>query len=67
MQLLFRHSTEGDTPAALGNRIAETILNFGAEDGSNESNGYTNLFYEPVNPPLVPALPGNPDIVETDD
>jgi hypothetical protein len=26
-------STEGDTPAALGNRIAATVLDFGASDG----------------------------------
>jgi hypothetical protein len=57
-------STAGDSPAALGNRIAATVLAFGAADGSNEAGRYENLFYEPVNPPLVPELPGNPDIVD---
>ena len=57
-------STEGDTPAALGNRIAETVLLFGSMDGSNEAAGYANRFYAPVNPPLVPIFPGNPDIVD---
>ena len=53
--------TTGD-PAALGNYIAECIINFGLQDGSNEQFGYLNLYYEPVNPPLVMALPGNPDM-----
>jgi len=54
----------GDSPAALGNRIAAAVLAFGATDGANEANGYANLFYTPVNEPLVPALPGNPDITD---
>ncbi len=55
-------STVGDTPAALGNRIAETYILFGLEDNSNEENNFANQFYEPVNEPLIPTLPGNPDI-----
>ena len=54
----------GDTPDALGNRIAATVLAFGATDGSNEANDYENQFYVPANPPILPALPGNPDIVD---
>ncbi len=57
-------TTVGDTPAALGNRIAATVLAFGASDNSNEANDYINQFYEPINEPLVPALPGNPDITD---
>jgi hypothetical protein len=57
-------STEGDGAAAVGNRIAEAVLAFGLTDGANEKNDYENLHYEPVNPPLVPALPGNPDIID---
>ncbi len=57
-------STLGDSPAALGNRIAQTVLEFGAKDNANEAGGYANLHYEPINPPLLPALPGNPDIVD---
>ncbi len=56
--------TIGDTPAALGNRIAESVLAFGDADTSNEVNGYANVAYTPSNPELVPALPGNPDIVD---
>ena len=50
--------------AALGNYIAQTIINYGNADGSRESNGYTNAYYQPVNPPLAPVLPGNEDILD---
>ena len=53
-----------NTPAALGNRIADTVLNFGYDDNSNEFDDYANIFYTPVNPALVPSLPGNPSIVD---
>ncbi len=56
--------TDGDDPIALGNRIGQNVLLFGMADNSNEANGYVNQFYEPINPPLVPALPGNPDIID---
>ncbi|MCH2222434.1 MAG: hypothetical protein MK097_19245, partial [Dechloromonas sp.] len=55
---------EGNSPAAVGNRIAARVLAFGLEDGANEAAGYENRLYEPVNPPLLPAYPGNPDIVD---
>lgn len=58
-------STDGDSPAALGNRIAESIIAHGLNDGSNEVNDYdANNGYEPVNPPLIVDLPGNPDLVD---
>ena len=47
-------------PAALGNYLAQSYIDYGLQDGANERNRYTNLFYQPVNPPLVPADPGNP-------
>ncbi len=46
-------TTEGDTPAALGNRIAAFILAAGMIDGSNEAEGYASPGFDPVNPPLV--------------
>ena len=49
--------------AALGNYIAQTIIEFGNNDGARESTGYDNAHYAPVNPPLAPELPGNPDLV----
>lgn len=57
-------STTGDSPAALGNRIAQSIIDFGLSDGSNEIANYANIYYEPVNPPLLPDFPGNPDIID---
>ena len=50
-------TTEGGTPAAVGNRIAKAVLDYGNSDGSNEANGYAAPDYKPVNPPLVVALP----------
>ena len=45
-------------PAALGNYIAQSLIQFGLQDGSNEQFAYSNRFYEPFNPSLNPALPG---------
>lgn len=55
---------ESGDPAALGNFIAETYIQFGLSDGSNEQNDYISLFYKPINPPLVPTDPGNPLILD---
>ena len=46
-------TTEGDSPAAVGNRIAAAVIAYGKADGSNEAGGYADTSYEPVNPPLV--------------
>ncbi|NKB68384.1 MAG: T9SS type A sorting domain-containing protein [Candidatus Latescibacteria bacterium] len=54
----------GGDPAALGNYIARQLIQFGLQDGSNEQVTYRNLFYTPLNPPLGPALPGNPDTID---
>ena len=51
-------TTEGDSPAALGNRIAEAVIAFGMTDGSNQANGYAPPDYKPVNAPLVVADSG---------
>ncbi len=48
-------TTDGDSPAALGNRIARTITTDGMADGSNQADGYAPTDYTPVNPPLVVA------------
>lgn len=53
----------GNSPAAVGNRIAEAYIQFGLADSSNEVNDYENLEYEPINPALYPDEPGNPDLV----
>ncbi|MEM7230067.1 MAG: vanadium-dependent haloperoxidase [Planctomycetota bacterium] len=54
----------GLTPAALGNRIATNVLRYGLNDNSNEIFDYANQVYLPINDPLVPGLPGNPDMVD---
>ncbi|MEM9985013.1 MAG: ASPIC/UnbV domain-containing protein, partial [Bacteroidota bacterium] len=46
--------------AALGNFVAQSIIQYGLQDGSNEQAGYRNRFYSPVNPPLVVEGSGNP-------
>jgi hypothetical protein len=45
--------TTGEGPAALGNRIADTIITFGLTDGSLEQQGYKSPDYVPVNEPLI--------------
>jgi hypothetical protein len=57
-------TTTGDSPAALGNRIANTYIQFGLSDGANESADYVNQVYSPINPPLLPPLPGNPSLID---
>jgi len=49
-------------PAALGNYIASKIIEYGLQDGSNEINGYENLYYTPINEPLAPVFSGNETI-----
>ena len=56
----------GGSAAALGNYIADCYIQFGLQDGANEVNDYANEWYEPVNPPIEPELPGNPDIIDLD-
>jgi hypothetical protein len=52
--------------AALGNYIANCYIEYGLQDGAHEVGGYVNTYYEPVNPPIAPAVSGNPDIIYLD-
>lgn len=52
------------SPAALGNYIAERLIEFGMQDGANEARQYQNTHYLPVNPPLYPFGQGNPRILD---
>lgn len=57
------------SPIALGNYIAEQIINYGYQDFSNEFedpllDDYTNISYEPINDPLDMSEPGNPDMTD---
>jgi hypothetical protein len=51
-------STRGDSPAALGNRIAAAAIAFGRRDGSLEREHYIDSSYVPANEPLVVSQPG---------
>ncbi len=42
--------------AALGNYLAQEMIAFGNQDGSNEENNYENLYYQPDNTPLILEL-----------
>jgi hypothetical protein len=55
--------TAGDSPAALGNRIAAAVIEYGLRDGSLEQQRYVDPDYRPVNAPLVVAEPGT-DMVD---
>ena len=55
--------SNGD-PANLGNYIAQSMMDFGLQDGSNEIDGYRNKYYEPFNPPMLPKDSGNPFIID---
>jgi hypothetical protein len=50
--------TDGDSPAALGNRIAAAYIRRGREDDANEELRYADPTYKPANPPLVVEEPG---------
>jgi hypothetical protein len=53
-------STVGNSPAAVGNRIAANIIAHGMTDGSNQAGNYADTSgYVPVNPPLVVQSTGN--------
>lgn len=49
-------------PAALGNYLAEQVIRYGKYDRSNDTNDYANLYYEPLNDPLIMDFAGNSTI-----
>jgi hypothetical protein len=51
-------SVDGDDPAALGNRIAATVIEYGGDDGALEGERYVDTGYAPANEPLVVTSPG---------
>jgi hypothetical protein len=53
-----------DGPAALGNYIASQLIAFGYLDGSNEAGNYANQYYSPIQGPVEPEFPGNPDMID---
>ncbi|MDQ4036051.1 MAG: vanadium-dependent haloperoxidase [Chloroflexota bacterium] len=46
-------ATRADDPAAVGNRIAETVIALGASDGSLEEGRHVDQEYQAVNEPLI--------------
>ena len=62
----YNESTDYHTgdAAALGNYVAQKIIEFGLQDNSNEQNDYANLFYEPLNEPLNTDEVGNSELSE---
>lgn len=52
--------------AALGNYLADEIITFGLQDGSNEQNGYVNEHYQPENSPLILELYEDNDNINPD-
>ena len=50
------------SPAALGNYIAQNLIAFGLQDGSNEQGSFANTSYFPVNQSIIMALDGNPNM-----
>ena len=51
-------STEGNSPAALGNRIARAVIDYGRDDGALEGERYVDSGYVPANDPLLVTEPG---------
>ncbi len=45
-----------DSYAALGNYMAEKLIDFGFQDGANEAGRYNNRYYKTVNDPLILEL-----------
>ena len=52
------------SPAALGNHMAQCVIDFGLQDGANERQRYQNRFYTSFNPALIATTPGNPKIID---
>lgn len=53
-------TTVGTTPAALGNRIAATIMAWGLADGSNQAGGYNDNNYTNPQPVMIVLQSGSP-------
>lgn len=58
-------TVKGSSPAAVGNRIAASVLAQTSTDGSNQDGNYADTTgYAPVNGPLVVAEPGSSGMVD---
>ncbi|WP_369996560.1 FG-GAP-like repeat-containing protein [Winogradskyella sp.] len=52
---------DGDA-AAFGNFVAQTIIDYGLQDGAREATGYDNAYYEPANQAYALDANDNPPI-----
>jgi hypothetical protein len=52
------------SPAALGNYIGQSIINFGIQDGAHEEDQYAYFHYAPLNPSLIVQRPGDSTLVD---
>ncbi|MGJ8745727.1 T9SS type A sorting domain-containing protein [Polaribacter sp.] len=52
--------------AALGNYLADKMIEFGLQDGANEINLYNNRYYNTVNDPLILELYEDNDYINPD-
>ena len=50
--------------AALGNYMAQKMIEFGMQDGANEINSYENRYYESANNPLVLQVYQDNDFID---
>ena len=59
-------TTAGNTPAAVGNRLAAQLIGWGFSDNSHEEVNHASYAgtYPDVNPPLVVDLPFNFDVAD---
>ncbi|MEE2971756.1 MAG: hypothetical protein VX672_01400 [Planctomycetota bacterium] len=55
-------TSTGDSPVAIGNRIAIQYILFGLSDNANEAADYANQWYYPINEPLLPPESGTQDV-----
>ena len=55
----YLDSTEGSSAAAFGNRVAQSVIDYGLQDGANEKLDYLDPSgYSSVNRPMVFDVPG---------
>ncbi len=62
--ILYLSEDIAEGPAALGNYLGAQLIQFGLQDGSNEHLDFANVNYEPINPDLDLAAPGNPNLID---
>ena len=60
----YQSQNISEGPAALGNYIGAQLIQFGLQDGSNEQMDFANQDYQPINPDLELADPGNPNLID---